>query len=55
MLPAPAADVTRAANPGKETVVFSGGCFWGVQAVFQHVKGVIDATSGYSAGPDRAV
>jgi peptide-methionine (S)-S-oxide reductase len=30
--------------------VFSGGCFWGVQAVFQHVKGVISATSGYSGG-----
>src|SRR6185312_3502718 len=39
-----------AANPGQETVVFAGGCFWGVQAVFQHVRGVIDATSGYSGG-----
>jgi peptide-methionine (S)-S-oxide reductase len=39
-----------------DTVVFGGGCFWGVQAVFQHVKGVVTATSGYSggsvAGPD---
>ena len=50
VLPAPAADVPRAAKPGKESVVFSGGCFWGVQAVFQHVKGVIEATSGYSGG-----
>ena len=50
VLPAPAADMPRAAKPGKETVVFSGGCFWGVQAVFQHVRGVIDATSGYSGG-----
>jgi peptide-methionine (S)-S-oxide reductase len=49
-LPAPAADVARAAKPGKETVVFAGGCFWGIQAVFQHVSGVIDATSGYSGG-----
>jgi peptide-methionine (S)-S-oxide reductase len=31
--------------------VVSGGCFWGIQAVFQHVKGVISATSGYSGGP----
>jgi peptide-methionine (S)-S-oxide reductase len=33
-----------------DTVVFGGGCFWGVQAVFQHVKGVVSATSGYSGG-----
>jgi len=33
-----------------ETVVFAGGCFWGVQAVFQHVKGVEVATSGYAGG-----
>ena len=34
--------------------MFAGGCFWGVQAVFQHVKGVISATSGYSGGPSIA-
>jgi peptide-methionine (S)-S-oxide reductase len=33
-----------------DTVVFAGGCFWGVQAVFQHVKGVVAATSGYAGG-----
>jgi peptide-methionine (S)-S-oxide reductase len=33
-----------------DTVVFAGGCFWGVQAVFQHTKGVVTATSGYSGG-----
>jgi peptide-methionine (S)-S-oxide reductase len=33
-----------------DTVVFAGGCFWGVQGVFQHVKGVVSATSGYSGG-----
>ena len=33
-----------------DTVVFAGGCFWGVQAVFQHVKGVVSATSGYAGG-----
>ena len=54
VLPAPAADVARAAKPGKETVVFAGGCFWGVQAVFQHVRGVIDATSGYAGGDAKA-
>ena len=49
-LPSPAVDIARAAKPGKSTVVFAGGCFWGIQAVFQHVKGVTDATSGYSGG-----
>lgn len=34
----------------QETVVFAGGCFWGVQAVFQHTKGVITARSGYAGG-----
>jgi len=33
-----------------ETAVFAGGCFWGIQAVFQHVKGVTGAVSGYSGG-----
>lgn len=49
-IPAPAADSALAAKSGAESVVFSGGCFWGVQAVFQHVKGVMSATSGYSGG-----
>jgi peptide-methionine (S)-S-oxide reductase len=49
-LPAPAVDIARDGKPGKQTVVFAGGCFWGVQAVFQHVKGVADATSGYAGG-----
>jgi peptide-methionine (S)-S-oxide reductase len=49
-LPAPAVDTPRASAPGQQTVVLSGGCFWGVQAVFQHVKGVISATSGYAGG-----
>ena len=46
--PARAATVPPAA--ALDTVVFGGGCFWGVQAVFQHVKGVVSATSGYSGG-----
>jgi len=49
-LPAPAIDAPLAAKPGKQTIVFAGGCFWGVQAVFQHVKGVTEATSGYAGG-----
>lgn len=51
-LPNPTVDASRAA--GTQTAVFSGGCFWGVQAVFQHVKGVKNATSGYSGGPASA-
>jgi peptide-methionine (S)-S-oxide reductase len=38
------------AAPKTETVVFAGGCFWGIQSVFQHVKGVVSATSGYAGG-----
>jgi peptide-methionine (S)-S-oxide reductase len=52
-LPAPTVDKPLAANSGKETLVLAGGCFWGVQAVFQHVKGVISATSGYSGGDSK--
>jgi peptide-methionine (S)-S-oxide reductase len=50
VVPAAATDEARASTPGKETAVVAGGCFWGIQAVFQHVKGVISATSGYSGG-----
>jgi peptide-methionine (S)-S-oxide reductase len=49
-VPAPAVDAAKAAAKGKETAVVAGGCFWGIQAVFQHVKGVRSATSGYSGG-----
>lgn len=35
---------------GEQTAVFAGGCFWGLEAVFEHVKGVRDVTSGYSGG-----
>jgi len=49
-VPAPLMDATRASTSGKQSAVLSGGCFWGVQAVFQHVKGVMSATSGYSGG-----
>ena len=49
-LPNPAIDAPLASTPGKQTAVLAGGCFWGIQAVFQHVKGVKEATSGYSGG-----
>ena len=49
-MPKPNVDRPLAAKPGKETVVLAGGCFWGVQAVLEHVKGVLTATSGYSGG-----
>lgn len=45
------ARTTIIATPTRlDTAVFAGGCFWGVQAVFQHVKGVVTATSGYAGG-----
>jgi peptide-methionine (S)-S-oxide reductase len=50
VLPDPAVDSPLAAKSDKQTAVVAGGCFWGIQAVFQHVKGVKDATSGYSGG-----
>jgi peptide-methionine (S)-S-oxide reductase len=49
-VPAPTQDATLASASSQQTAVFAGGCFWGIQAVFQHVKGVVSATSGYSGG-----
>ena len=43
-------DVPLAKQPAKEKAVFAGGCFWGVQSVFQRVKGVLATTAGYSGG-----
>ena len=48
IIPPPAVD--EPAGSGMETAIFAGGCFWGVQGVFQHVKGVESAVSGYSGG-----
>jgi len=48
--PKPAVDEPMASVRGQEVAVLSGGCFWGVQGVYQHTKGVISATSGYSGG-----
>ncbi|MCC6868983.1 MAG: peptide-methionine (S)-S-oxide reductase MsrA [Burkholderiales bacterium] len=49
-LPTPATDLPRASAPGTQTAVFAGGCFWGVEAVFRHMKGVQSAVSGYAGG-----
>ena len=49
-VPNPAVDAPIATTTTEQTAVVAGGCFWGIQAVFQHVKGVIKATSGYSGG-----
>jgi peptide-methionine (S)-S-oxide reductase len=48
VIPPPTLDETTQAR--SETAVFAGGCFWGVQGVFQHVKGVTNAVSGYAGG-----
>lgn len=53
-LPAPKIDEGQPPAGKLETAVLSGGCFWGVQGVFQHVKGVKKVFSGYSGGPAMA-
>ncbi|MBB3177277.1 peptide-methionine (S)-S-oxide reductase MsrA [Variovorax sp. Sphag1AA] len=50
VIPPPADDPVAATAPASETAVIAGGCFWGVQGVFQHVKGVSNAVSGYAGG-----
>jgi len=49
VVPAPVVDMP-AGGGGLQTVVLSGGCFWGIQGVFEHVKGVDRAVSGYAGG-----
>src|SRR5258707_9745256 len=49
-LPNPNVDEPLAKIKGQQTIVLSGGCFWGVQAVFEHVKGVTAVTAGYAGG-----
>jgi peptide-methionine (S)-S-oxide reductase len=49
-IPAPLVDEPATGRPKAETAVLAGGCFWGVQGVFQHVKGVAGAESGYAGG-----
>jgi len=52
-LPDPAVDLPPSASGALQSAVFAGGCFWGVQAVFQHVEGVTEAVSGYAGGSAR--
>ena len=49
-IPDPVIDAPLAAAKGEQTAVLAGGCFWGIEAVYEHVKGVIDAQSGYCGG-----
>jgi peptide-methionine (S)-S-oxide reductase len=49
-IPPAKVDASPATSPGKQTAVFAGGCFWGTQAVFERVKGVLNTTVGYSGG-----
>ena len=51
--PAPAVDDPLAKSSSQQIAVVAGGCFWGIQAVFQHVRGVLNATSGYSGGDQK--
>ena len=52
-VPSPTVDLIAAPTAKTESAVFAGGCFWGVQGVFQHVKGVSNALSGYAGGPAK--
>ena len=49
-IPDPTLDAPLANAKGSQTAVLAGGCFWGIEAVFEHVKGVTDVRSGYSGG-----
>lgn len=49
-VPAAVVDESVAANPAPEKLVLAGGCFWGIQGVYQHVRGVTRAVSGYAGG-----
>ncbi|MEI6245117.1 MAG: peptide-methionine (S)-S-oxide reductase MsrA [Acidobacteriota bacterium] len=51
-VPAPVVDDALASKSDQKMAVFAGGCFWGIQAVFQHVNGVVTATSGYAGGSE---
>jgi peptide-methionine (S)-S-oxide reductase len=52
-LPKPVLDAVAPKNTASETVILAGGCFWGVQGVFQHVEGVTNAVSGYAGGDEK--
>src|SRR5262249_2641034 len=53
-LPDPVVDTPAAKTAGSQTAVLAGGCFWGVEAVFEHVKGVTRVVSGYAGGAEGA-
>ncbi|MGJ5632710.1 peptide-methionine (S)-S-oxide reductase MsrA [Nostoc sp. CALU 1950] len=53
MLSAPATDISTVAPQGKQVAVFAGGCYWGMEAVFEHLLGVSDVVSGFSGGDAR--
>jgi peptide-methionine (S)-S-oxide reductase len=50
VIPAPAVDTPAAEATGKQTAVLAGGCFWGLQGMFEHVQGVTQVVAGYSGG-----
>jgi peptide-methionine (S)-S-oxide reductase len=50
VVPVPTVDLSTVPKPALDTAVFAGGCFWGVEAVFEHLKGVRSAESGYAGG-----
>jgi peptide-methionine (S)-S-oxide reductase len=52
-IPDPAVDIPLATAKGQQVAVLAGGCFWGVEAVFEHLKGVSDVKSGYAGGAAR--
>ena len=52
-IPSPVIDVPADSNMSPQTAVFAGGCFWGIQGVFQHTKGVLNAVSGYAGGDKK--
>ena len=53
-IPDPALDAPLAIAKGEQSAVLAGGCFWGIEAVFEHVKGVTNVTSGYSGGSAKS-
>ena len=50
LVPPPALDLSVPSDGALQTAILAAGCFWGVEAVFEHVKGVVDVVSGYSGG-----
>ncbi|TAM63500.1 MAG: peptide-methionine (S)-S-oxide reductase [Rhodanobacter sp.] len=52
-LPAPSVDVPRTAAQTEQTAVLAGGCFWGIESVFEHVRGVRKVVAGYAGGSAR--